>query len=65
MMMNHREMVPVLPINPEYFQGHVSSERVNSAVYDSQISLDRNNGDVLKQLKENPYVLPINGRSSL
>jgi hypothetical protein len=65
MMMNHREMVPVLPINPEYFQGRVSSERVNSAVYDSQISLDRNNGDVLKQLKENPYVLPINGKSSL
>jgi hypothetical protein len=65
MLLNKREMVPALPVNPDYFQGYVSSDRVNREIYESQIQLERNNGDVLKQLKENPFVLPINGKSSL
>jgi hypothetical protein len=65
MITNRRDLAPAMPVNPDYFQGYMSSERINREVYDSQISINRNNGDVLKQLKENPYVLPINGRSSL
>jgi hypothetical protein len=62
---NERDLMPALPINPEFHRGYFSSDRKNSRVHESDISFERNNGDVLKQLKENPYVLPINGRDSL
>jgi len=62
MVYNNRDLVPSLPINPDFYQGYMTADRINSKINDSQIEMERNNGDVLKQLKENPYVLPINGK---
>jgi hypothetical protein len=63
--LNSRDLVPALPINPEYFTGSLNDRENKTYDYNSQIQLERNNGDVLKQLKENPYVLPINGKNSI
>ena len=58
MLRNKREVAPVMPSqSPSYeFQGQNSS---NPMQLYSNLQLDRNNGESLSQLKDNPFAVPM------
>jgi hypothetical protein len=59
-MLNRRDVVPALPVNPDYYTGTINTRsQSEDPTKTSTIQLNRNENYVLDQLKDNPFVLPI------